>query len=158
MSPNGHRKVILEEIVDDEPPSPPSPAEGDKGLSLTLYNSASPKFSRSRGWKPRKGGSSYSKQLNLCWKDEVPDLNKHLVDEQRESDKVDLNIDLNEEQGEQMKEDVEQGEQMMEDVEQGENMMEDVEQGENMMEDVEEYTVEFDNTAIDEWDVLEEPM
>ncbi|KAI3766347.1 hypothetical protein L2E82_16402 [Cichorium intybus] len=76
--------------------------------------------------------------MSLCWKDEVPDLNNHEVDKQGEScipviendesDKgngdevVDLNIDLNEEQGEQM--------------------MEDVEQRENMMEDVEEYTVE----------------
>ncbi|KAI3738179.1 hypothetical protein L2E82_28199 [Cichorium intybus] len=65
------------------------------------------------------------------------------VIENDESDKgngdevVDLNIDLNEEQGEQM--------------------MDDVEQRENMMEDVEEYTVEFDNTTINEWDVHEEP-
>ncbi|KAI3699645.1 hypothetical protein L2E82_44069 [Cichorium intybus] len=126
------------------------------GLSLILYNSALPEFSRSRGWKPSKGGSSCSKQLSLCWKDKVADLNKHLVDEQRESDKgngdevvqagenmmeddesdkfadlnnhlVDLNIDLNEEQGEQMMEDVKQGEQMMKDVKQGEQMTEDVE-------------------------------
>ncbi|KAI3753107.1 hypothetical protein L2E82_25152 [Cichorium intybus] len=77
--------VILEEIVDDEPPRTPSPEfsqqlltsghisvdEGDLRLSLTMYKSATPESSRSRGWKPTKRDSSCLKQLSLCWKDEA---------------------------------------------------------------------------------------
>nr|KAJ0218716.1 hypothetical protein LSAT_V11C300106770 [Lactuca sativa] len=41
--------------------------EDDLGLALTLYKSAIPEFSGSRGWKHSKRVSSCSKKLNLDW-------------------------------------------------------------------------------------------
>ncbi|CAI9288182.1 unnamed protein product [Lactuca saligna] len=39
--------------------------EGDLGLALTLYKSATPEFSRSKGWKHSKRALSCSRKLNL---------------------------------------------------------------------------------------------
>nr|KAJ0196704.1 hypothetical protein LSAT_V11C700367790 [Lactuca sativa] len=41
--------------------------EGDLGLALTLYKSATLEFSRSKGWTHSKGASSCSRKLNLDW-------------------------------------------------------------------------------------------
>lgn len=66
MSPNGPRRVIIEEIEDEEPPQPVSPTVG---LTLARYGSFTPKLSRGRGWKPTQGSSSCSKKLCLDWVD-----------------------------------------------------------------------------------------
>nr|KAJ0224404.1 hypothetical protein LSAT_V11C100024460 [Lactuca sativa] len=81
MSPNGPKRVIIEDMDNQDHPRPSSPVvahklvtpiqidvgEGDLGLALTLYKSETPKFSRSKGWKHSKGASSCSRKLNLDW-------------------------------------------------------------------------------------------
>nr|KAJ0225045.1 hypothetical protein LSAT_V11C100021880 [Lactuca sativa] len=68
MSPTGPRRVIIEDMDNQDPLRPSSPVgEGDLGLALTLYKSATPEFSRSKGWKHSKGASSCSRNLNLDW-------------------------------------------------------------------------------------------
>ena len=80
MSPNGPRRVIIEEIEDEEPPQPVSPTlglhlvesevcKGKVGLTLASYGSFTPKLSRGRGWKPIQGSLSCSKKLCLDWVD-----------------------------------------------------------------------------------------
>ncbi|CAI9301126.1 unnamed protein product [Lactuca saligna] len=81
MSPTGPRRVIIEDLDNQGPLRPSSHVvarevvtpiqidvdEGDLGLTLTLYKSPTPKFSRSKGWKHSKGASSTSRNLNLDW-------------------------------------------------------------------------------------------
>ncbi|XP_023761955.2 uncharacterized protein LOC111910350 isoform X2 [Lactuca sativa] len=81
MSPTGPRRVIIEDMEKQDSIRPSSPVvahevvtpiqidvgEGDLGLALTLYKSATPEFSRSKGWKNSKGASSCSTKLNLDW-------------------------------------------------------------------------------------------
>nr|KAJ0226385.1 hypothetical protein LSAT_V11C100024700 [Lactuca sativa] len=81
MSPTGPRRVIIEDMEKQDSIRPSSlvvthevvtpiqidVGEGDLGLALTLYKSATPEFSRSKGWKHSKGASSCSRQLNLDW-------------------------------------------------------------------------------------------
>ncbi|CAI9265561.1 unnamed protein product [Lactuca saligna] len=81
MSPTGPRRVIIEDMEKQDSIRPSSPVvahevvtpiqidvgEGDLGLALTLYKSATPEFSRSKGWKHSKGASSCSRKLNLDW-------------------------------------------------------------------------------------------
>ncbi|CAI9265013.1 unnamed protein product [Lactuca saligna] len=81
MSPTGPRRVIIEDMEKQDSIRPSSPVvahevvtpiqidvgEGDLGLALTLYKSATPEFSRSKGWKHSKGASSCSRMLKLDW-------------------------------------------------------------------------------------------
>ncbi|XP_052620589.1 uncharacterized protein LOC111905418 isoform X4 [Lactuca sativa] len=74
-------RVIIEDMEKQDSIRPSSPVvahevvtpiqidvgEGDLGLALTLYKSATPEFSRSKGWKHSKGASSCSTKLNLDW-------------------------------------------------------------------------------------------
>ncbi|XP_042751334.2 uncharacterized protein LOC111910350 isoform X5 [Lactuca sativa] len=74
-------RVIIEDMEKQDSIRPSSPVvahevvtpiqidvgEGDLGLALTLYKSATPEFSRSKGWKNSKGASSCSTKLNLDW-------------------------------------------------------------------------------------------
>ncbi|CAI9280225.1 unnamed protein product [Lactuca saligna] len=81
MSPTGPRSVIIEDMEKQDSIRPSSPVvahevvtpiqidvgEGDLRLALTLYKSATPEFSRSKGWKHSKGASSCSRMLKLDW-------------------------------------------------------------------------------------------
>nr|KAJ0224071.1 hypothetical protein LSAT_V11C200087730 [Lactuca sativa] len=82
MSPTGPRRVIIEDMEKQDSIRPSSPVvahevvtpiqidvgEGDLGLALTLYKSATPEFSRSKGWKHSKGASSTRKfrRIYVC--------------------------------------------------------------------------------------------
>ncbi|XP_052624988.1 uncharacterized protein LOC128132450 [Lactuca sativa] len=75
-------RVIIEDMEKQDSIRPSSPVvahevvtpiqidvgEGDLGLALTLYKSATPEFSRSKGWKHSKGASSTRKfrRIYVC--------------------------------------------------------------------------------------------
>nr|KAJ0215533.1 hypothetical protein LSAT_V11C300102910 [Lactuca sativa] len=76
MSPNGPRKVIIEDIKDEEQPQPVSLTLGPQLVEskvckgeLARYRSFTPKLSRYICWKPTQGSSSCSKKLCLDWVD-----------------------------------------------------------------------------------------
>nr|KAJ0220404.1 hypothetical protein LSAT_V11C200084020 [Lactuca sativa] len=98
-----------------DPPRPSSPSvahkvvtliqidvdEGDLELALTLYKSATPGFTRSKGWKHSKGGSSCSIKLNLDWEGGEKIMASGAVDKELNKE-IDVNeeLDMNKSNGE----------------------------------------------------------
>lgn len=69
MSPEGAKRVTIEEITDEETQKVHS-MQPDTALTLYSFGSTTPEFSRVRGWKPTTGTSSCSKRLCLDWLDQ----------------------------------------------------------------------------------------